>query len=70
MNGAVRDPVLLRVEKGSPNEEELAALTAVLIARAGAGDATAGDGCRTEWSGPSWHRPERMTVFVNPRAWR
>ncbi|GGV77870.1 hypothetical protein GCM10015535_11800 [Streptomyces gelaticus] len=68
MNGAVHDAVLLRVEKGDPNEEELAALTAVLLARAG--DATAGDGCRAEWPGPSWRRPERMAVFVNPRAWR
>jgi hypothetical protein len=59
---------LLRIEKGSPSERELAALTAVLLARAGASRTATRSAC--VWRRPSWRRLERLPVYVNPRAWR
>ncbi|MFI0234834.1 acyl-CoA carboxylase subunit epsilon [Streptomyces sp. NPDC017086] len=58
-----------RVEKGSPSEEELAALTVVLLARATAGGVPAP---AAEPSRPvaRWRRLERATVFGGPRSWR
>ncbi|MFC7220937.1 acyl-CoA carboxylase epsilon subunit [Streptomyces polyrhachis] len=59
---------LVRVEKGSASEEELAALTAVLLARA----ATARPGTR----GPRhpgaarWRRLERTPGFRAPHSWQ
>lgn len=58
-----------RVEKGSPSEEELAALAVVLLARAAAG------GVPAPAAGPSrpaarWRRLERATGFGGPRSWR
>lgn len=67
MSQASEEP-LLRIEKGSPSEAELAALTAVLLARAGASGTAVRSVC--VWRRPSWRRPERLPVFVNPRAWR
>ncbi|MFB4424421.1 acyl-CoA carboxylase subunit epsilon [Streptomyces sp. QL37] len=60
---------LLRVERGHPDAEELAALTAVLLVRTAAVRDTA------TVHGPSpagarWRRPERTPAFANPRAWR
>ncbi|MFI8433235.1 acyl-CoA carboxylase subunit epsilon [Streptomyces sp. NPDC079020] len=64
---------LLRVERGAPNAEELAALTAVLIARAEAacegGPAGAARGARPR-DGARWRRPERALPFADPRTWR
>ncbi|MFC7303697.1 acyl-CoA carboxylase subunit epsilon [Streptomyces monticola] len=74
------DASLLRVVKGSPSPEELAAITAVLMARRAAGAGT-GTGTGTG-SGPAddttrraravapWRRPERAQGFQGPRTWR
>ncbi|MCC2280448.1 acyl-CoA carboxylase subunit epsilon [Streptomyces sp. ET3-23] len=62
---------LLRVEKGDPSDDELAALAAVLLARAGslrrAGPERHTADARPE---PAWCRPEHLPLFVNPRGWR
>ncbi|AZM94085.1 MULTISPECIES: acyl-CoA carboxylase subunit epsilon [Streptomyces] len=60
----------IRVVKGSPDAEELAALTAVVMARAAAHEGQHGG---TAGSGPvlaGWHRPERVRGFLGPRTWR
>jgi len=63
-------PHRLRVEKGSPSGEELAALTVVLLARAaGAGPAAAPAGPHRAPLA-RWRRPERGPGFESPRAWR
>lgn len=71
VHGGAAPPRLLRVEKGSPSDEELAALTAVLLARAGAVPDSGPDGGRAS-AGPEarWRRPEREAAYANPRAWR
>jgi hypothetical protein len=62
---------LLRIERGSPGPEELAALTAVLLAR------TATVGAEPDDHLSSGHRPvarwrrlERARGFDGPRSWR
>jgi hypothetical protein len=62
---------LVRVEKGQASEEELAAVTALLLARAAA---TARHGqipaprARTTKAG--WRRLERASGFRTPRSWQ
>ncbi|MFD8982769.1 acyl-CoA carboxylase subunit epsilon [Streptomyces sp. NPDC059564] len=61
---------LIRVVKGRPDAEELAALTAVVLARAAAYEGQYGG---TAGSGPAvaaWRRPERTRGFLGPRTWR
>ncbi|WP_433260144.1 acyl-CoA carboxylase epsilon subunit [Actinosynnema sp. CS-041913] len=61
------DPVVLRVVKGSPSAEELAALTAVLLACAARrGDAADG----TTRTAAPWHRLERVAGFEGARTWQ
>ncbi|AXE89722.1 acyl-CoA carboxylase subunit epsilon [Streptomyces sp. Go-475] len=64
-----RHTTYFRVEKGSPSEEELAALTVVLLARAAAAGVPAP---AAEPSRPlaRWRRLERATGFGGPRSWR
>ncbi|MGW7103687.1 acyl-CoA carboxylase subunit epsilon [Streptomyces sp. NPDC054838] len=60
----------IRVEKGRPDADELAALTAVVLARAAAYEGQYGG---TAGAGParaSWHRPERHRAFGGARTWR
>jgi hypothetical protein len=57
---------LLRVEKGHADPEELAAITAVLLARAAAQPAEAHDGRSTA----GWRRLEREHGFRAPHSWR
>lgn len=64
---------LLRVEKGHAEPEELAAITAVLLARAAAGRA-AGPAGPAGSADPGratagWRRLERRSAFESPRAW-
>ncbi|CAL9619603.1 hypothetical protein SUDANB6_05832 [Streptomyces sp. enrichment culture] len=59
---------VLRVVRGSPSPEELAAVTALLLARmAAAGDDTAAAGPGPATAG--WRRPERRSGFLGPRTW-
>jgi hypothetical protein len=59
----------IRVEKGHAEPEELAALTAILMARAAAGPAAAprhgGGSVRA-----AWRRLEREPGFRAPHSWR
>ncbi len=58
---------LLRVEKGHADAEELAAITAVLLARAAAQpEAPAHRGRSTA----GWRRLERQRGFQPPHSWR
>jgi hypothetical protein len=60
---------LLRVVKGNPSAEELAALTVVLLARAGR-DGHVADQQQRRPAVARWHRLERALGFENPRAWQ
>ncbi|MFD3701221.1 acyl-CoA carboxylase epsilon subunit [Streptomyces sp. NPDC058646] len=62
-------PHLLRIEKGSPDASELAALTAVLLARAAAAGAEPDDVSRRQRAVARWRRPERAAGFAGPRSW-
>ncbi|MEU9106500.1 acyl-CoA carboxylase subunit epsilon [Streptomyces xanthophaeus] len=58
---------LLRVEKGNAEPEELAAITAILLARAAATPETA---VRTPRSQAGWRRLERTPGFRAPHSWQ
>jgi hypothetical protein len=60
---------LIRVVRGRPDAAELAALTAVVLARAAAGAERTGPATRTPASA-GWRRPERTRGFLGPRTWR
>ncbi|WP_367044712.1 acyl-CoA carboxylase epsilon subunit [Streptomyces sp. Je 1-332] len=61
---------LLRVERGNLDAAELAALTAVLLARAAAVGAEPDDVSRQQRAVAQWRRPERVGPFQGPRTWR
>ncbi|MFD8220583.1 acyl-CoA carboxylase epsilon subunit [Streptomyces sp. NPDC059697] len=62
------DPRWLRVERGNPSPEELAALVAVLLARTADGAAAS---ARAEpVPAIRWRRPERAFLYDAPRVWR
>ncbi len=61
-------PPLLRVVKGDPTPEELAALVAVVAARQSARAATSTPKPRSEWGHPV--RSHRRTLRVGPGQWR
>jgi hypothetical protein len=61
------DEPLFEVVKGSPSDEELAALVAVLTMRFG-GDAAAPDRPESGWS--AYWRSVRAPVQPGPEAWR
>ncbi|MEW1887569.1 MULTISPECIES: acyl-CoA carboxylase subunit epsilon [unclassified Streptomyces] len=58
---------VLRVEKGLADPEELAAITAVLLARAAARPATAPTRVRDT---AGWRRLERTPGFRAPHSWQ
>ncbi|MFJ7060273.1 acyl-CoA carboxylase subunit epsilon [Streptomyces griseobrunneus] len=58
---------VLRVEKGHADPEELAAITAVLMARAAAQPATAAHRGRDT---AGWRRLERTPGFRAPHSWQ
>ncbi|MFD5557175.1 acyl-CoA carboxylase subunit epsilon [Streptomyces sp. NPDC127068] len=62
------EPGLLRVEKGHAEPEEVAALTAILLARAAAG--TAEPAPATPVAKPGWRRLERQYGFRAPHSWQ
>jgi hypothetical protein len=60
---------LVRVEKGNADPEEVAALTAILLARAAA-DRGHGEGPRPARSVAGWRRLERARGFRAPHSWQ
>jgi hypothetical protein len=67
------DPVagpLFRIERGCPSPEELAALTAVLMAVTAGPGVAPDDTARKHQVVALWRRPERVTGFDGPRTWR
>ncbi|AWZ04156.1 MULTISPECIES: acyl-CoA carboxylase subunit epsilon [unclassified Streptomyces] len=58
---------LLKVEKGHAEPEELAAITAILLARAAA---TPEGVTATVRSQAGWRRLERTPGFRGPRSWQ
>ncbi|MFJ2650565.1 acyl-CoA carboxylase subunit epsilon [Streptomyces sp. NPDC087420] len=59
---------LLRVEKGQADPEELAAITAVLMARAAARSEAPAVGRGRSTAG--WRRLERSSGFRAPHSWQ
>jgi hypothetical protein len=66
----VETPPLLRIVKGDPTPEEVAALVAVVsaMANAAAEQSAKGKQPRAEWS--ARHRLVRRTLHHGPGAWR
>ena len=58
---------LLRVERGHAEPERLAAIIAILVARAAAARAPAP---RRSRSKAGWRRPERTPGFRAPHSWQ
>ncbi|MDT0550123.1 MULTISPECIES: acyl-CoA carboxylase subunit epsilon [Streptomyces] len=67
---AVGTATLVRVEKGHADAEELAAVTAVLLARAAAGAVHRRSPGRTGRSAAGWRRLERQRGFRAPNSWQ
>ena len=66
---APADP-LVRVVRGTLADEELAALTAVLLARAAATSTKAAKGTAgTGRAQAQWQRPERRPSYNSPVSW-
>lgn len=61
---------LLRVERGHAEPEELAALTAVLMARVAAASAGTASSAQAPRPVALWRRPERAAGFDDARTWR
>ncbi|GAB2930492.1 acyl-CoA carboxylase subunit epsilon [Streptomyces mayteni] len=61
------DPHLVRVEKGEASPEELAAVTALLVARAARQDAAPAGADR---STAGWRRLERSAGYRAPHSWQ
>lgn len=64
---------VVRVEKGQANAEELAAVTALLLARAAASshaDRTPAHGRSTRATKAGWRRLERQHGFRAPHSWQ
>lgn len=62
------DQPLLRVVKGTPDDHELAALTAVIAGLASATPAEDEPAVRSEWANPA--RRVRRPLQHGPGAWR
>jgi hypothetical protein len=62
----------IRVEKGHADPEEVAAITAVLLARAASGSGSDSDGAQRGGRRPKagWRRLEREGGFRSPHSWR
>ncbi|MFI1968987.1 hypothetical protein BLA24_23625 [Streptomyces cinnamoneus] len=61
---------LVRVEKGTADAEELAAVTAVLLARAAAGTGRAAQAPARRRTPVGWRRLERTPGFRAPHSWQ
>ncbi|MFC7220695.1 acyl-CoA carboxylase epsilon subunit [Streptomyces polyrhachis] len=68
MTAPIEAPTMVRVVRGGEiPAEEMAALTAVLLARAAA---TARDGAPPFAVVPLWERPAPTTPYRSPQSWR
>ncbi|MDT0308252.1 acyl-CoA carboxylase epsilon subunit [Streptomyces sp. DSM 44917] len=65
----VADPHLVRVEKGRATDEELAAVTALLLARAARRDQP-GSGVEAGRNAAPWRRLERARTYNAPHSWQ
>ncbi|MDK1476105.1 acyl-CoA carboxylase epsilon subunit [Streptomyces sp. 549] len=61
---------LVRVEKGEASDEEVAAVTALLLARAASAQHGAGPAGRPRRSTAGWRRLERTPGFRAPHSWQ
>ncbi|MDB1088395.1 acyl-CoA carboxylase epsilon subunit [Streptomyces sp. ACA25] len=61
---------LVRVEKGQASNEELAAVTALLLARAGSARHVAAPAPHGRRSPAGWRRLERTPGFRAPHSWQ
>ncbi|MFJ6855966.1 acyl-CoA carboxylase epsilon subunit [Streptomyces sp. NPDC091271] len=68
--GTAAGSAWLRLERGCPTPEELAALTVVLATLNAGADFGPDDMARRRRVGARWRRPERMTRAAGPRSWR
>lgn len=69
--GTEADDRLVRVERGQANDEELAAVTALLLARAAAGARHAEvAGAHARPTKARWRRLERARGFRAPHSWQ
>ncbi|MFD8985901.1 acyl-CoA carboxylase subunit epsilon [Streptomyces sp. NBC_00809] len=64
---SIATDTLLKVEKGNAEPEELAAITAILLARAAA---TPEEAVTTRRSQAGWRRLERSRGFQAPHSWQ
>jgi hypothetical protein len=64
------EPRLVRVEKGQASDEELAAITALLMARAASRPADASDGAEGDRNPAAWRRLERLRAYRAPNSWQ
>ncbi|MBV9026857.1 MAG: acyl-CoA carboxylase subunit epsilon [Streptomycetaceae bacterium] len=60
---------VVRVERGTAGPEELAAITAILLARAAVGERSA-TSCTQRRSLAGWRRLERQSGFRAPHSWQ
>ena len=70
--GATARTPLIRIESGNPDEEELVALTTVLLARTGLVEIEPLDnGPGSDYpSAVRWTRPERRVPYRSPTSWQ
>ncbi|MEU2926053.1 acyl-CoA carboxylase epsilon subunit [Streptomyces sp. NPDC007251] len=66
----LHDTALVRVERGVADEEELAALTALLLARAAAAHGHTRDTARRPRATAHWNRLERHRFYQSPLSWQ
>lgn len=64
------DANLVRVERGEASDEELAAVTALLLARAGAARTATGEEEGPRRSTAGWRRLERTPGFRSAHSWQ
>ncbi|GGK26438.1 hypothetical protein GCM10011583_68010 [Streptomyces camponoticapitis] len=61
---------VVRVEKGNPDDEELAAVIAVVLACAATADGDQDESDESPGAAFNWRPTERESAYRGPRAWR
>ncbi|MFC9537093.1 acyl-CoA carboxylase epsilon subunit [Streptomyces sp. NPDC056975] len=70
MSQTTDEPCLVRVERGHATDDELAALTVLLLTQAGQHDDTDSADRSAAQDPPRWERLERHTAYRFPGSWR